>query len=39
MHFNKNQKKNHPLEKEVYYQFIVAPFSECFDQTFLDIWV
>ena len=37
IYFNKNQ-KNYPIEKEVYYKSTAAPFTECFNQTFLDIW-
>lgn len=30
-------RKSHLIETEVYYQPFIAPFSECFNQTFLDI--
>jgi hypothetical protein len=36
MHFNQTRKSN-PIEKKVYYKSFIAPFSECFNQTFLDI--
>jgi len=35
-HFNQTR-KSYPIETEVYYKSFTAPFSECFNQTFLDI--
>jgi hypothetical protein len=35
-HFNQTG-KSYPIETEVYYKSAAAPFSECFNQTFLDI--
>lgn len=36
-HFNQTRKRR-SLETEVYYKSFAAPFSECFNQTLLDIW-
>ena len=35
-HFNQTG-KSYPIETEVYYKSAATPFSECFNQAFLDI--